>query len=73
MLQADFPPTTIVALQRLTEQGVVPGILDAQLLSASELITQEQPGPIRATERGREVLASWLASGALDAPSNRCR
>ena len=73
MFHPDLPPNAIKALQRLTEQGVVPGILDAQLLAAGELITQEQPGPIRATERGREVLASWLESGTLDASPNRCR
>lgn len=58
MTASDFPSSAIVALRRLIEYGTAPGILDAQLLGAAGLMTQQQPGPIRATDLGREALES---------------
>ena len=58
MTATDLPSSAIVALRHLIEHGTAPDILDAQLLGAAGLMTQQQPGPIRATGLGREVLES---------------
>lgn len=52
----DLPSPAIVGLRRLIEDDIMPGILDAQLLGAAGLMTQEQPGPLRATDLGRQLL-----------------
>ncbi len=51
-----LPLSAIAALCRLVERGVLPNWLDAQLLGAASLITQEQPGPVRPTELALEYL-----------------
>lgn len=62
MPSLDLPQSAVVALRLLIQQGKVPDILDAQLLGPAGLMTQEQPGPIRATDLGRQLL------GALPKP-----
>ena len=71
MLSAAISPTAIAALRRLADAEVVPDILDAQVLAAAGLLTQDRGGPIRPTERGLAVLGS--AAGDCQAASARDR
>ncbi len=58
MADLDLPRSAVLAPRRLIQQGTLPDILDAQVLGAAGLMTQQLPGPIRATDLGREVLES---------------
>lgn len=58
MLDQTLTPSAIAVLHRLVVHGTAPEILEAQLLGAAGLMTQQLPGPIRATDLGREALES---------------